>query len=53
MPDEKPPQSPFALNRTRIFLIVMVAAALALAITSITGSLNTWNQPAPATTEPQ
>jgi hypothetical protein len=41
--DEKPAPR-FRLNGTRIFLIVMVAVALALAAMTIAASLGTWGE---------
>ncbi len=44
MADEKTPESPFTLNRTRIVLLVMIVAALAISATSIVGSLGVWRE---------
>ena len=40
MNDKLPPR--FRLNRTRIFLIVLVTVALTLAVMTIASSLSTW-----------
>jgi hypothetical protein len=38
------PESIFRLNPTRIFLIAVLAVALALSVTTITASLHEWRE---------